>query len=103
MMARLDRAGEGRGHGGRIGGARNGGVEQHGVKAEFHDRCRMRRPADAGVDDQRHVGKMLRAWLRKAGRVLIGPMALPIGAHQGISTLQPASSSRSATTRSSVV
>ena len=39
---------------------------------------------------------------RSAG-MFCGPMALPMGAHQGISTWQPARSNRSPTTRSSVV
>lgn len=53
----LDRGCKGFGHGGRIVGAGHRGVEEHGVIAELHDRCRMRGAADAGVDDQRHVGK----------------------------------------------
>ena len=46
-------------------------------------------------------GKCARSALRPNG--LLSPCPEPIGAPQGISTLQPASSSRSATTRSSVV
>src|SRR5438445_12043401 len=41
--------------------------------------------------------------IERSAVMLTGPRAEPIGAHHGIRTLQPAASSRSATTRSSVV
>ena len=45
----------------RIGGLGDGGVEQHGVVAELQRFGGMRRRAKAGIDDQRDVGKPLRA------------------------------------------
>ncbi len=99
--AGLDREGEGARHGDRVAGARNRGVEQHGVIAQLHHGGGVGRRAKPRVDDQRNVRKM-RPQRPQAERLLT-PRPEPIGAAQGISTRQPASSSFSATTRSSVV
>ena len=56
--ARFDRLPESARHRHGIAGLRDGGVEQHAVVAELHRRSRMRRQADAGVDDQRNLGEM---------------------------------------------
>ena len=80
---------------------RDRGIEQHAVVAKLHRRRGMRRHADAGVDDQRNVREM-RAQ-RAQAKHIVEPLPEPIGAPHGISTLHPASMSRSATTRSSVV
>ena len=49
---------EGARHRDRIARLGDGGIEQHAVVAELHRGRRMRRQADASVDDQRNLGKM---------------------------------------------
>jgi hypothetical protein len=102
LPAGVDRLGKGLRHRRRVAGTCDRRIEQYGIEAEFHDRCGMGGSADAGIHDQRHIRKM-RPHGAKGRKVERTPAADPIGAHQGISTLHPASSSRSATTRSSVV
>ncbi len=92
---------EGIGHRDGIGGFCDGGVEQHGVVAELERLGRMRRRADAGIDHQRDIRQAL---AQQFQRVAVGDAAgpTPIGAAQGMTTLQPASTRRFATERSSV-
>eukprot|EP01133_Synstelium_polycarpum_P027702 gene27702-33484_t len=54
----IRRLGEGGRHGDRVGSLGNGSVEQDGIKTEFHHRGGMGRPAETGIDDERHLGEM---------------------------------------------
>ena len=85
---------EGARHRHGISGLGDRGVEQHGVVAELQRFCRMRGRAEAGIDDEGDVGQAVAQQLQR--------VAEPIGAAQGITTLQPASTRRVATERSSV-
>src|SRR5699024_1581248 len=44
-------------HGDRIAGFGHGGIQQHGIKTQFHCLCGLAGCANAGVDNQRHIGK----------------------------------------------
>ncbi len=69
----------------------NGGVQEHRIIAKLHHRCCVRRSPYPASTISGISGNSAR--MERSAEMFCGPMALPIGAHQGISTLHPACNS----------
>ncbi|KUM26236.1 hypothetical protein AU467_23015 [Mesorhizobium loti] len=54
----IDRLAESARHADRIGRLGDSGVQEHGVKAELHDGCRVRWPSEPRIHNQRNAGEM---------------------------------------------